>query len=80
MKKLTNPEISVIIPTHNSEMMIKKCISSLISQSYPREKFEIIAVYDGSIDKTLTIAKESGCTLMSWVMVSEHIPEDTIRV
>ena len=57
LKKLL---LSIIIPTHNSEHTIKGCINSLISQSYPREKFEIIVVDDGSTDKTISLAKNAG--------------------
>jgi len=52
--------LSVIVPTHNSESTIQRCIRSLISQSFPREQFEIIVVDDGSKDKTTTLAKETG--------------------
>lgn len=55
-----NPLISIIIPTHNSESIIKRCLDSLTSQSIPREQFEIIVVDDGSKDKTVDIAKECG--------------------
>jgi len=54
------PLLSIIIPTHNSELTIEKCINSLTSQSYPREKFEIIVVDDGSTDNTTRIAKNAG--------------------
>ena len=57
LKKLL---LSIIIPTHNSEHTIKGCVLSLTSQSYPREKFEIIVVDDGSTDKTITLAKNAG--------------------
>jgi glycosyltransferase involved in cell wall biosynthesis len=53
-----NPILSIIIPTHNSESTIKRCLDSLSSQSIPREQFEIIVVDDGSKDKTVQIAKE----------------------
>jgi len=52
--------ISVIIPTHNSEQTIEKCITSLISQNFPRKKFEIIVVDDGSKDGTIMKAKKAG--------------------
>jgi len=55
-----NPLLSIIIPTHNSESVIKRCLDSLTSQSIPREQFEIIVVDDGSKDKTIDIAKECG--------------------
>ncbi len=54
------PILSIIIPTHNSELTIENCINSLTSQSYPREKFEIIVVDDGSTDNTTRIAKNAG--------------------
>jgi len=52
--------ISIIIPTHNSKATIERCIKSLIKQSYPREKFEIIVVDDGSIDGTIELLKTAG--------------------
>ena len=57
---MTNLKLSIIIPTHNSESTIQRCIRSLTSQSFPREQFEIIVVDDGSKDKTTTLAKETG--------------------
>lgn len=55
-----NPVLSIIIPTHNSESTIKRCLDSLTSQSIQREQFEIIVVDDDSKDKTVYIAKECG--------------------
>jgi len=52
--------VSIIIPTHNSQKTIKSCINSLTNQSYPREKYEIIVVDDGSIDDTISHVKEAG--------------------
>jgi glycosyltransferase involved in cell wall biosynthesis len=45
--------ISVIIPTYNEEKFINQCLYSLITQSYPKESFEIIIVDNGSTDKTV---------------------------
>jgi len=55
-----NPILSIIIPTHDSESTIKRCLNSITSQSFPREVFEIIVVDDSSTDNTVKIAKESG--------------------
>jgi len=57
---LSEPELSIIITTHNSEELIKRCIDSISSQTYPREKFEIVVVDDGSKDKSVKIANDAG--------------------
>src|SRR3989344_4978653 len=46
-----NQLVSVIIPTYNEEGTIGACLKSLNNQSY--KPLEIIAVDDGSTDKTL---------------------------
>jgi len=50
-----HPMISVIVPSYNEEVTIASCIQSLSSLDYPN--YEVIIVDDGSIDKTLEIAK-----------------------
>lgn len=46
------PTVSVIVPVHNQEKYIGRCLRSLLAQSYPREAFEIIVIDDGSRDRT----------------------------
>ena len=48
MKSNENPLISIIVPVYNVEPYIKKCIDSIVAQSY--ENIEIILVDDGSTD------------------------------
>ncbi len=60
MINVNKPKISVIIPTHNSQDVVERCIQSITSQSYPRENFEIIVVDDGSKDETVSLAKKAG--------------------
>lgn len=45
--------ISVIIPCYNSERTIKKCVSSVIKQTF--KNFEIIIVNDCSTDKSTVV-------------------------
>lgn len=51
------PKVSVVIPAYNEEENIKDCVESVLRLNYPKEKFEIIFVDDGSTDKTLEILK-----------------------
>jgi cellulose synthase/poly-beta-1,6-N-acetylglucosamine synthase-like glycosyltransferase len=50
--------ISVIIPTYNAEKTIGKCLRALLKQNYPKRKYEIIVVDDGSTDKTEQVVKK----------------------
>lgn len=49
------PRYSLIVAAYNVEGFIGKCLSSLLSQQH--ENFEIIAVNDGSTDKTLDVIR-----------------------
>lgn len=58
MNDLNRVEVSVIIPVYNEEKYVEKCINSLISQSYPREKMEWIIIDGNSSDHTIEIIKK----------------------
>lgn len=46
------PKVSVIVPAHNEEAFIGRCLRSLINQSITSEDYEIIVVNDASSDRT----------------------------
>lgn len=48
--------ISIIVPVYNSELYLKKCLDSIISQTY--ENIEIICIDDNSSDDSLKILQE----------------------
>ena len=48
--------ISVIVPVYNVEKYIRKCIQSILNQSF--QDFELILVDDGSTDESLRILNE----------------------
>lgn len=50
------PLISVIVPVYNVERYLRKCIDSIINQSYIN--LEIILVNDGSTDSSLKICEQ----------------------
>ena len=51
------PYVSIIIPAYNEEKVIGKTINSVLKLDYPKDKYEIIVVDDGSTDKTFKVAK-----------------------
>jgi cellulose synthase/poly-beta-1,6-N-acetylglucosamine synthase-like glycosyltransferase len=55
-KNLTH-YISIVVAARNEEKNIGKCLQSLLGQTYPADKYEIIIVDDGSTDETSSIVK-----------------------
>lgn len=53
---MSKPLISIIVPIYNAEKYIKRCIDSILSQTY--KELQIILINDGSTDNTLTILNE----------------------
>ncbi len=51
-----NNLISVIVPVYNVEKYIRKCLESILNQTYTN--LEIIIVNDGSTDQSLSICRE----------------------
>jgi len=49
--------VSIIIPCRNEEKFIGKCLDSIISQNYPKEKLEVLVIDGMSEDKTREIIK-----------------------
>lgn len=65
--------LSIIIPVYNQGKIILKTLTSLISQSIPKNKYEIIIINDGSTDKTLDIINSFKKKLKNKVVVLETI-------
>jgi len=47
---MSEPVVSVIIPTYNVERYVEECLASIMSQTY--ESIELIVIDDGSTDTT----------------------------
>lgn len=50
-----NPLVSVIVPLYNKERWIRRCIDSILTQSY--KNLEILVVNDGSTDSGLEVVQ-----------------------
>lgn len=46
------PTISIVIPAHNQERYIGRCLRSVLNQTYARDDYEIIVIDDASTDRT----------------------------
>ena len=46
-------KVSIVVPVYNVEKYLKRCVDSLIEQSY--SNLEILLIDDGSKDSSLTI-------------------------
>lgn len=52
---MKSPKVSIIVPAHNAEKDIKRCLNSIINQTY--KNIEIIVINDGSKDNTQKIVE-----------------------
>ena len=51
------PLVSVVMPAFNEERHIQRSLTALAGQTYPRDRFEVILVDNGSTDGTVTVAR-----------------------
>lgn len=56
--KLSEIEVSVIIPVRNEHEYISACLESILSQDYPKDKMEIIFIDGVSEDDTTDVIKK----------------------
>jgi len=61
---LLKPFVSVIVPVFNSPERAAKCIEALLDQTYPKERYEIIVVDNGSTDHTPQVIQRYPVTFM----------------
>jgi glycosyltransferase involved in cell wall biosynthesis len=69
------PFVSIVIPTYNRSDLLLCCMESLLRQDYPREKYEIIVVDDGSHDKTETLFQKENIPSTIKIIYYRH-PEN----
>ncbi|MCM3585500.1 glycosyltransferase [Mesobacillus maritimus] len=55
-KDLHFPTVSVLIPAHNEEVVIKETLQAMVKLNYPKDKLEVIVINDNSSDRTGEIA------------------------
>ncbi len=53
---MKSPTISVIVPVYNAEKTLRRCVDSILAQTF--EDFELILINDGSKDQSGDICDE----------------------
>lgn len=56
-KENIEPNVTLLIPAHNEEDVIRKKIENSLSLDYPKDKFEILLILDECSDRTKEIAE-----------------------
>ncbi len=54
----------VLVPAHDEEQLVSRCIGSLLDQSYPRDLYRVIVIADNCTDGTAAMAVAAGAELM----------------
>ncbi|HEY4501427.1 MAG TPA: glycosyltransferase family A protein [Candidatus Paceibacterota bacterium] len=49
---------SIVVPVYNEELLIRKALDCLVSMNYPKDRYEIIIVENGSTDATFSMVKK----------------------
>jgi glycosyltransferase involved in cell wall biosynthesis len=59
------PRVSFILPTLNVEALLDNCLASIVRQTYPRNRYEIVIADAHSTDHTPEIAKKYGAIVLN---------------
>lgn len=54
------PTVTLVVPAYNEEDFILKKVENCLQLDYPKEKFEIIFITDGSTDRTKELLEQDG--------------------
>jgi GT2 family glycosyltransferase len=54
---VTQPKVSVVVPTYNRAALLARTLDSLVAQRFPAEDLEVVVADDGSSDHTAGVAR-----------------------
>lgn len=58
------PSVSVLIPAHNEEEYISRCIASVFRTRWPRDRLEVLVMDNCSVDATARQARTAGADVL----------------
>lgn len=73
------PTISIVIPAKNEAAVIKDTLRSMHAIDYPKDKYEIIVIDDGSTDNTNQICQEQANILTNLRIIRNEVSKGKSR-
>src|SRR5947207_2040410 len=58
------PRLAVLVPAHDEEQLIDRCVASLRAQSYPADRFRVVVIADNCGDGTARLATAGGAEVL----------------
>ena len=55
---MSKTRFSLVIACYNAELFLRECLDSVVQLDYPRERYEIVCIDDGSTDGSPAILRE----------------------
>jgi GT2 family glycosyltransferase len=52
------PDLTVVVPTYNQADLLRECLRSLLDQTLPPDRYEVVVVDDGATDHTAAVLGE----------------------
>ena len=57
-------ELVVLVPAHDEEALLPRCIASLLAQDYPADRYRIVVIADNCTDATAAAARAAGVEVL----------------
>jgi hypothetical protein len=57
-------DVVVLIPAHDEEDTIAHCVASFSTQTYPRERYDVVVIADNCTDGTASVAAAAGAEVL----------------
>ncbi|TMC09487.1 MAG: glycosyltransferase [Chloroflexi bacterium] len=58
------PRLAVLVPAHDEEELIARCVESLLAQDYSPSRFRVVVIADNCSDRTAAVAGGVGAVVM----------------
>lgn len=56
--------LAVLVPAHDEEELVGRCVASLVAQAYPAGRFRILVIADNCEDRTAEVARAAGAEVL----------------